>query len=264
MADNPLLKAVFAFIFICLPVSAFAAAATPVAPVVSPGCDPEFYDVLEARTWAEAEREYEIAGRLILKPDSVLEYSCFNARMNELGSLSGDLDSFINMLAREPATVFLTDNYGHTLGGGTYTGASPVCGAMNAVWNYLKCQDFNRNLFITLKDIVGQPHMGDTDPRTVAHQDGSPPPEPPCPDPGARQARWASQIAAAFPVPAIPAEPGGVDLATHYNQQLQHIGAGCSEATAVPTGTQVLINGAQFDDAVCSVPGCSYGSGGCN
>lgn len=82
MADNFFLKALFAFVITCLPASVLAGA---VPPIDSPGCDPDFYDVLEARSWLEGQREVEVASKLILKPDSVLEYSCFNNQVARLG-----------------------------------------------------------------------------------------------------------------------------------------------------------------------------------
>ncbi|MCB1532625.1 MAG: hypothetical protein KDJ35_07135 [Alphaproteobacteria bacterium] len=53
---------------------------------VLPGtsCDTQVYDVLSDRAWMEGQREMEVAEKLILKPDSVLEYSCFAQRRNEL------------------------------------------------------------------------------------------------------------------------------------------------------------------------------------
>ena len=47
-------------------------------------CDVETWEVLKNRAWMEGEREVEMAEVLILKPDSVLEYSCFNQRREEL------------------------------------------------------------------------------------------------------------------------------------------------------------------------------------
>lgn len=49
-------------------------------------CDADYYDVLRARSYVEGKREMEVAQRIILKPDSVLEYSCFNDALNDLGN----------------------------------------------------------------------------------------------------------------------------------------------------------------------------------
>lgn len=79
---KPLFRLLLFIAFIGIPVAVDAGSTRPVE--ISPGCDPEFYDVLHARSWLEGKREVEIAQRLILKPDSVLEYSCFDDRLNEM------------------------------------------------------------------------------------------------------------------------------------------------------------------------------------
>ena len=48
-------------------------------------CDPEYMDALEARAWLEAQREISQNQNLIVKPDSVLEYTCFNRFLWEIG-----------------------------------------------------------------------------------------------------------------------------------------------------------------------------------
>lgn len=50
----------------------------------NPTCDSEFWDVMGARATIEGQREIEMAERIILKPDSVLEYSCFNQDLDRL------------------------------------------------------------------------------------------------------------------------------------------------------------------------------------
>lgn len=48
-------------------------------------CDTEFRGVMNANAWRSAKREIETAERLILKPDSVLEYSCLMADFTSSG-----------------------------------------------------------------------------------------------------------------------------------------------------------------------------------
>lgn len=52
----------------------------------SEACDSDVQSVMNARARLEAMRQMEMAQALILKPDSVLEYSCFDDRLNELGA----------------------------------------------------------------------------------------------------------------------------------------------------------------------------------
>lgn len=49
-------------------------------------CDSEFMSVMEARATMEGEREIEMAETLILKPDSVLAYSCFSGEIQTLNT----------------------------------------------------------------------------------------------------------------------------------------------------------------------------------
>ena len=41
-------------------------------------CDPQIMDLLETRAWLTAQREIVSNQNLIYKPDSTLEYSCFD------------------------------------------------------------------------------------------------------------------------------------------------------------------------------------------
>ena len=49
-------------------------------------CDPQYMDALEARAYMEAQREIAQNKNLIYKPDSVLEYTCFDFFLNEAAS----------------------------------------------------------------------------------------------------------------------------------------------------------------------------------
>jgi len=276
------------------------AAAAPIEE--SPGCDPEFWDVLEARTWLEGQREVEAASRLILKADSVLQYTCFNDRISELASAADwifsdrvvgaplftnhpmwrqrhppppgvagaspftpiylgpngpdppggaftalELDKHLNNLVRGPMNTYLGNNFNHTYGGGLGP-VGGVCMSMNTVWNFLRCQDYDKDLFISLKDMPGN------DPRTLPYT---------CPNAGARTAKWNLNLLKAFPPPSLPAALGGMDLKEHYNNRMNNNG-GCSGAFPISTGVVVKMGGGNHPDAVCSIPGCSYdGSGGC-
>lgn len=49
-------------------------------------CDPEYMDALEARAYLEAQREVAQNQNFILKPDSVLEYTCFDMFLGHFAS----------------------------------------------------------------------------------------------------------------------------------------------------------------------------------
>ena len=72
----------FAAVLLCSLFLSFGAsaqfAATP--------CDPNYYQSLEARAWLEAQREITQNQNLIFKPDSVLEYTCFDNHLREVAN----------------------------------------------------------------------------------------------------------------------------------------------------------------------------------
>src|ERR1044072_4359830 len=49
-------------------------------------CDPEYMDALEARAYLEAQREVAQNQNYILKPDSVLQYTCFDLFIGHFAS----------------------------------------------------------------------------------------------------------------------------------------------------------------------------------
>lgn len=83
-------KLCFSAIFLLSLAAAHPAMAQASAPT-SP-CDPEYYKSLKARAWMEAQREISQNQNFIFKPDSVLEYSCFN--------------KFVGVLAKDSKTMF--------------------------------------------------------------------------------------------------------------------------------------------------------------
>lgn len=56
---------------------------------ISGACNPQFETAMHAQATMQAMREVEIAAKLILKPDSVLEMSCFHLRVDEAGGEGG-------------------------------------------------------------------------------------------------------------------------------------------------------------------------------
>jgi hypothetical protein len=56
-------------------------------------CDPDYWKSLKARAWLEAQREITQNQNLIFKPDSVLEYTCFDKYSAELAQHAIDMFS---------------------------------------------------------------------------------------------------------------------------------------------------------------------------
>ena len=148
-------------------------------PVTS--CDPEALDAIEARGLLEAQREVMQNQNLILKPDSVMQYTCIDAlqynlaaginfseigwigAFNQLGIFALDMAIMSTSLSTlfqpntVPPTGFLIQNFLHPLLGGRmgltdyflpsipfifYDWQPYTCDYMQRVWDTAKCSDF--------------------------------------------------------------------------------------------------------------------------
>lgn len=199
------------------------------------GCDPAFGTVLENAAWKAGEREIEVAEKLILKPDSVLQYTCFPANSPYRQVTSMIVGNYVGSNFAKQGFV------SSALAAGDLAG-SQLCVQMAAVWSLQKCADFDIDDFRTYAELAA------ADPRTTYAT---------CPNQGERQQRWADAIAAANPPPAVPAAAGGMDQAVTYNNWIWS--GNCNAVEPVPTGVIIkLLNGDEYEDAACSVPGCSY------
>ena len=224
------------------------ALAATAATDVPDSCDAAFMDVLNSRAWMEGKREMETAQKLILKPDSILEYSCFDTRLTQMANASasifGDSSNGIDQLVRSPTTAYLNDNFGHTLGGGSVTGSpGGTCAAMYAIWDFLKCSDFDEADFQTFSQI------STNDRRTLPAA---------CANPAARNTKWTTEIATANPPPALPGVLGGIETAVTFRNLIDP--ANCAAQRPILTGLKVVnpsVN-TQYDDAICAAPGCHY------
>lgn len=76
-------------------------------------CDSAFMNVMEARATMEGEREIEMAETLILKPDSVLAYSCFSGELRNLSTAAQSMLSANTgpRLFHIPAKFFIPQDF---------------------------------------------------------------------------------------------------------------------------------------------------------
>lgn len=137
-------------------------------------CDPQYMDALESRAYLEAQREIAMNQNLIVKPDSVFEYSCFDRIMGALARAPGDRKNFsesdrwgevpnhdtdsLNRAFDEVVTTtliaYVTANYSHKYLGGRVDddyagpqlqsgrGGAYTCDEMDRVWKLAKCANF--------------------------------------------------------------------------------------------------------------------------
>lgn len=124
------------------------------------GCDADFMNQIYARAYMEVEREVGIAGQNIRKPDSVLQYSCYDTAAkdgleayNPIFSAStahnGDIDKTAryNDLVKPSVDGYISADFDHNLIGGvsaaTYSAESSPCDYISAVQALAQCADFD-------------------------------------------------------------------------------------------------------------------------
>lgn len=258
----------FAAFLVCVLVIGLPMSAS--AQAIPKSCSSEIYDVMKAKSYLQGQRESELAARIILKPDSVLEYSCFDAVINNqwiprAGSFSdknplgtGHFDGSVRNVIETSYTSYIDNNFDHDYLGGSLTSAvssGGFCDIQRSVWHLAKCTNADIGQFFALDELI------DNDLRTVPES---------CDDTSARDSKVqaAIDLLDAFP-DGQASPPFGIDNASLFNggpqtytERLQACG------DPVPTGREVeFISGdsrVTIDDFTCVTPGCTYtGSGGC-
>ncbi len=176
-----------------------------------PPCDSEFMDAIEARGWLMAQRRISQNQNFIFKPDSVIEYSCFNQLIGWLSTNPGgrrfsenypiypqwgpiggidefSLDFALFEQVYKPMIQYMAPNFGHTYLGGRIIdagGTAPPwgeynCDAMQHVWHRARCIDFIEDNFGSLEgeyilsndDFYDFPWYAVNDPRTLPAEYG--------------------------------------------------------------------------------------------
>lgn len=146
-------------------------------------CDSAFWTQMTARAWQEAEREIMQNQNLIFKPDSVLDYTCFDQFANIAAAQGGEIFTHTNYFGEQiiqrsqnestnnaisavvsfPVRSYKNSQFPHTfLGGRTpnlgssttnHTPTSPAggnsatynCSNMSRIWQTAKCANFIDN-----------------------------------------------------------------------------------------------------------------------
>jgi hypothetical protein len=235
-------------------------------------CDPDYFESLKSRAWLEAQREIVQNQNLIVKPDSVLEYSCFNKQLNVLAYYArpgGELFSGTNRWGAAPTNMRLAlqrltgdaliaydnQNFNHDYLGGRMVGTSytmePVvedpnynCGEMDKVWKYAKCMDFidkPHDEFFTFAE-----HARD-DKRKL-------------PEPCENIAPWGENIQKATGA-GVPWERDHLKTYLELIYPRDANSCGHPAKSKIPTGLIVFNSTAavsEFRENICIVPGCYY------
>lgn len=254
-------------------------------PIADTPCDSLYYQTLSARAWLEAEREITQNQNLILKPDSVFEYTCFDLFLRELaqhaanmfsettqfGTPLGDpsMNNALDDLIGDSLINYINANF-ENVSGGTYdllgghqaangidhqpaaiSNGTYSCDIMNRVWTAAKCINFASNPaedgFYTF-----QQYSTALDKR---HLPG-----------GVRcspiNATWTANITTSTTSP-----PWTDDPMQTYLAHIDPANCGGGAYPPIPTGIQVVRTSATpttYAEHVCIQPGCRYDPSGSN
>lgn len=253
-------------------------AALPSASPMSPTCDANIMIAMETRAWLEAQREITQNQNLIAKPDSVMEYTCFDQFLNVLAQQAenmfsenltvwsdtpglvstNDMDNALNQLIGTSMNAYITNNFYHSFlgsrGSDDYTpsaisGAAYTCDRMNAVWMNAKCLNFAtfpEDGFLTFSQ------HATTDPRRFPlDADGDP-------QNCAADPKWTPYIDATFGNPVWKSS-FDTTVSTAYTTAADYTDpSSCAASRTIATGLVVYEVGQKYADAVCVNPGCFY------
>lgn len=278
-------------LFTFVNISAPNAYAGSVPTIADSPCDALYYESLSSRAWLEAQREITQNQNLILKPDSVFEYTCFDRMVRELAVHAQDMlsetssygqpldtnsmDQALQNLVGTSLINYINGNFGSKTTGDSYnllfghaagtgishepqpinSGPGYTCNVMERVWNAAKCMNFASNAatdgFFTFQEYAAGPDKRRL-PTTAAA----------CPD---VTTAWTNNLNNALisgPWTNDPME-SYFDLITPTN-----CGGGTCACTGdpVPTGVPVVRTGADtvndYEEHICLQPGCRYHPGG--
>lgn len=168
-------------------------------------CDANFMNQIYAKGFLEAERDVIVGNSMIMKPDSVLEYTCFDKIASDTALIAGPvfsettrwqnadvggvsidvfmgddrLDTSIEQLVLEALKIYVDEQFEYDFLGGaaagmnntiqnTVTGGGGVCPAMFSVYYISKCDDFALQApFVTFEEYFSSPALVSFDPRTL-------------------------------------------------------------------------------------------------
>ncbi len=254
-------------------------------------CDPQYMDALESRAYLEAQREISMNQNLILKPDSVFEYTCFDRIMGTVARSQSDrgnfsesnrwgeipnhdarsLDRAFDAVVTKALTAYINTNFGHTfLGGRASIDGNPTqnvasmpdsvrysCDRMLAVWNAARCMNFFDQTQDRFHDFQ---YLTSSDPRRLPSV---------CPNNGITS-EWINR---AFnneanryvlsPENPMDNTPYTSDPMASHLSRINPVGVApaTSCAAPIPTGVVVFRQGGSpeyYNEKVCPNPGCYY------
>jgi hypothetical protein len=239
-------------------------------------CDDDYFDVLRAKSYVEGKREMEKAQRIILKPDSVLEYSCFDRDLELAGVQAARFSAFgmrtargnppefdgtppptrvmpnstsnsLSLVVRDSLLGFMS-SFSHIYAGGTFPLLpNPVdgCNPMNIVWQASKCQNFDPRWWVRLEDLASNDIRFFPIPCAPTYDRD-------------RSTNISTAYTAAYPAPNAL---GGMD---RYESLRTLMTNNSCSGTPIPTGMiSYYYDRAPQVERVCIQPGCYFNGSAC-
>lgn len=224
---------------------------------------------IRAKAWLEAQLENVTNQNLMTKADSILEYSCFNffrlfpaeyvgpilSEFQGYGPLPGhdlaSLDRALETAVLEPLITYLDGSFEHDFLGdrwGEFAGLPGPCVAMRNTWHRAKCANFleaDHDGFFSFEQHAGLEVRQLPDPCT----------EPP---------DWDANIDVAYR--DAPWWPGYAEVTIPISEMVTYLldPEVCGEPRSPGHVVVRSYPEGEFEDAICTNPGCIYdGAGAC-
>lgn len=271
---TPLKKSFLILPMLCLAFSLFSnTSAFAVSVIADTPCDALYYESLSSRAWLEAQREITQNQNLILKPDSVFEYTCFNRLVSELaahgtsGMMGGPpLQGALSSVVGASLSSYISNNYsvGNLLGGHPAaagvdhnettisTGLAYTCDIMDRVWKAAKCINFISTPlsdgFFTFQEYTT--HVLDKRPLPSACMPIT--------------TNWTANLATALTTGPWTNDPVQTYFAETEPQATCAGNCPC-DGDPIPTGITVIrpeLTPLSYEEHICLQPGCRYHPGG--
>lgn len=280
------LTAIFLSLFMVNSPKAYSASVIADTP-----CDSLYYESLSARAWLEAQREITQNQNLILKPDSVFEYTCFDRLVRELsahansmlsettlfGSPLGtnSMDQALQNLVGDSLREYINSNFGsktgvpagynmlagHPSAAGISHNISTVT-AGSPTTSYYSC-DIMERVWQAAKCTNFISNATTDGFFTFEEYAGSAVDKRHLPTVcGAIDTNWAANLGVALSTGPWTNDP----VQTYLEETAAPTGTTCS-GDPIPTGVRVIRSGYDENDYlehVCLQPGCRYDPGGNN
>lgn len=208
--------------------------------VPNSACDQDFLNLMNRKAEMSGQRDLEQAAAIILKSDSILQYSCFSDHIDDLGIDGGTV--------KDPMNKYLQQNFNYNAASGQ-SSVSKNCGMMAQVWQFSKCKNVYMATFPTFAELTS------TDIRNLPAACGS--------YDSNHNSRWSNWVSEANP----PVTTVMASVTSYMDDDMNMFHpVNCKDSQPIETGLIVFeVDDSGYNpqivqrvDKVCPAPGCYY------